>query len=277
MGIVLYELLIGEPPFDGETMTAVCAAILQDQPASLTARRAEIAPELEAVVLQSLAKDPDRRFASVGAFAEGLRSFASASGLNSVARVMGTTRTWSPQLLPVATPRTITLRPAQVAPTATPPQAPGAATSTAWGDDGSKGRSKRSTAALLAGTGLVVAVMCVGSALGYAHFKKSGDPGATAAVAARGPLEAASADALLVARGAPALTAPSPDVPASATTVAVSAPSAEHVHAATTMSPRGVAPKAAIRPPSPTSPVTATTTATATATSSPAVLWNGRK
>lgn len=37
VGTTLYELLAGQPPFDGESLTHICAAILQDEPPPLTA------------------------------------------------------------------------------------------------------------------------------------------------------------------------------------------------------------------------------------------------
>ncbi|MBZ5626224.1 MAG: serine/threonine protein kinase, partial [Acidobacteriia bacterium] len=56
-GCVLYEMLTGKGAFEGESAASVIAAILERQPAPLTA-----APPLERVVRRALAKDPDQRF-----------------------------------------------------------------------------------------------------------------------------------------------------------------------------------------------------------------------
>jgi serine/threonine protein kinase len=56
-GCVLYEMLMGKRAFGGESAASVIAAILEREPAALTA-----APPLERIVGQCLAKDPDRRF-----------------------------------------------------------------------------------------------------------------------------------------------------------------------------------------------------------------------
>src|SRR2546426_8164861 len=56
-GCVLYEMLTGKRAFEGESAASVIAAILEREPAPLTA-----APPLERVVRRSLAKDPDQRF-----------------------------------------------------------------------------------------------------------------------------------------------------------------------------------------------------------------------
>src|ERR1017187_3963458 len=56
-GCVLYEMLMGKRAFEGESTGSVMAAILEREPAPLTA-----APALERVVRRSLAKDPDQRF-----------------------------------------------------------------------------------------------------------------------------------------------------------------------------------------------------------------------
>ncbi len=47
LGAVVHELIAGEPPFDADTMTALCAAILQDPPRSLRALRPDAPPQLE--------------------------------------------------------------------------------------------------------------------------------------------------------------------------------------------------------------------------------------
>src|SRR5438445_10822002 len=56
-GCVLYEMLTGKRAFEGQSAASVIAAILEREPAPLTA-----APPLERIVRRSLAKDPDQRF-----------------------------------------------------------------------------------------------------------------------------------------------------------------------------------------------------------------------
>ena len=56
-GCVLYEILTGKRAFEGANAATVIAAILEREPAPLSA-----APPLERVVRRSLAKDPDQRF-----------------------------------------------------------------------------------------------------------------------------------------------------------------------------------------------------------------------
>jgi len=56
-GCVLYEMLTGKRAFEGGSAASVIAAILEREPAPLTA-----APPLERVVRRSLAKEPDQRF-----------------------------------------------------------------------------------------------------------------------------------------------------------------------------------------------------------------------
>ncbi len=72
IGVVMYELLTGELPFDGDGPGAVFAAILENDPTPLRTHRPEIAAELEAVVLRCLRRKPEDRYADVGALAEAL-------------------------------------------------------------------------------------------------------------------------------------------------------------------------------------------------------------
>ena len=72
LGAVLYELLTGEPPFDGETFVAVAMKHITDPPPSVRARRPEIPPRVDAAIRKALAKKPAWRFASMDAFAREL-------------------------------------------------------------------------------------------------------------------------------------------------------------------------------------------------------------
>jgi serine/threonine-protein kinase len=62
LGIVLYEMLCGAPPFVGDTELSTAVARLTAAPGSLRDRREDIPRSLEAVVLRSLARDPVARF-----------------------------------------------------------------------------------------------------------------------------------------------------------------------------------------------------------------------
>jgi tetratricopeptide (TPR) repeat protein len=69
LGVVLYEMIAGRVPFDGETMGHVTVAILEHEPAPL-ARFAPDAPaELERIVLRCLSKKRDDRYQTAGELA----------------------------------------------------------------------------------------------------------------------------------------------------------------------------------------------------------------
>ena len=70
LGVVLYEMLTGERPFRGDRTEVVIHAILHEEPESLSASHPEVSPELEALVMGLLVKDPDRRAASAEELAE---------------------------------------------------------------------------------------------------------------------------------------------------------------------------------------------------------------
>ncbi len=72
LGCVLYEMLIGEPPFTGPTAQAVVAKVMTAEPASLTGQRKSIPPQVEAAVHTALEKLPADRFASAAEFAAAL-------------------------------------------------------------------------------------------------------------------------------------------------------------------------------------------------------------
>ena len=76
LGVVLYEMLAGAPPFSGPTPTDVLAAILHKDPPPLTGRPAAIPAELERIVRRCLEKDPARRYGSAADLRRDLRRLA---------------------------------------------------------------------------------------------------------------------------------------------------------------------------------------------------------
>ena len=73
LGCVLYEMLTGEPPFNGPTAQAIIARVMTEEPRSLTLQRKSIPPHVEAAVNAALEKLPGDRLATAAQFAEALR------------------------------------------------------------------------------------------------------------------------------------------------------------------------------------------------------------
>jgi serine/threonine protein kinase/predicted Zn-dependent protease len=62
LGVMLYEMLAGKPPFAGETMSDTISAILSKNPVSLSALCADIPTELERLVGKTLRKNREERY-----------------------------------------------------------------------------------------------------------------------------------------------------------------------------------------------------------------------
>jgi serine/threonine-protein kinase len=76
VGVLLYELLTGEHPFDGESIPEVCAKVLSAPAPSVRELRRDIDPRLDAIITTCLEKDPAVRLPNVSALAESLLEFA---------------------------------------------------------------------------------------------------------------------------------------------------------------------------------------------------------
>ncbi|MEO7646805.1 MAG: protein kinase [Gemmatimonadaceae bacterium] len=72
LGCVLYEMLVGEPPFTGPSAQAIIARVVTEEPRSLVVQRRTIPPHLEAAVRKALQKMPADRFANAAQFAAAL-------------------------------------------------------------------------------------------------------------------------------------------------------------------------------------------------------------
>ena len=65
LGIVLYEMITGRAPFEGESSSDVIAALLAKEPLPLAECLAEVPRELEQLVAKTLCKDREKRYQSV--------------------------------------------------------------------------------------------------------------------------------------------------------------------------------------------------------------------
>ena len=62
LGVILFRALTGQAPFQGTTITQLCAAVVADPAPPPSSLRAGLPPGLEAIVLRCLEKDPARRY-----------------------------------------------------------------------------------------------------------------------------------------------------------------------------------------------------------------------
>ena len=72
LGVVVYEMITGKPPFSGATSQQVMAQHVTATLPPLRARRRGVSERVESVMARALAKDPDSRFASAGEFVRAL-------------------------------------------------------------------------------------------------------------------------------------------------------------------------------------------------------------
>ncbi len=73
LGVVLYEMVAGQPPFEGATKSDVLAAILEREPLPLASRNAEASEVLQVIVTRALAKDVDERYQTAREVIDDLR------------------------------------------------------------------------------------------------------------------------------------------------------------------------------------------------------------
>jgi serine/threonine-protein kinase len=255
LGVILHELLAGAPPFQAETMTGLCARIVADPPEALRARRPDVPPAFESVVMRCLEKDATKRFQSVGELAVALRPFASAEGRlvsDRIARIRGPRSVGgSAPLPPHVAPVAPTLREGAAA-------APYGGTQPAWHTSSSP-RATRKRARVVTMAAALLLLVGAGFSMRLGRPRVEAPPPAPAvAVAARAEIAAPVEPApVVLAPPAPA-PAPAPESAPDAALVAMrpAAPASTErpVHVAPAVTASVATRSAAKVPPAPASP-----------------------
>jgi serine/threonine-protein kinase len=238
LGAVIHELVAGEPPFDAETMTALCAAILQDPPKPIRLSRPDVPPQLEAVVRGALEKDRDRRFQNVAQLAMALAPFGSPSARASaerIARVLGVPAGAMPQPTAVFDPRASS--PAFSRPS------PMAATTGGSGSITADVPRRSSPGALIAVGVAAFLVLAIGGGVGLVAWKRHAAPEGAAAASA--PPTASSPVVTPPTAPPPAVSLADPAPTAAPTTSTAAAPSASAPSSSGSAAQTGAAPTAA--------------------------------
>jgi serine/threonine-protein kinase len=75
LGVVLYEMLTGSTPFNGDNLTAIMYKILNEEPAPPSTLNARVPKAFDSVVAKALAKRPEDRYQTAKEFARELYKY----------------------------------------------------------------------------------------------------------------------------------------------------------------------------------------------------------
>jgi serine/threonine protein kinase len=73
LGVILYAMVTGHSPFQGNSATTVCFKVANREPVAASAFDLTLPPELDEVISRAMAKDPEQRYQTGAEFAEDVR------------------------------------------------------------------------------------------------------------------------------------------------------------------------------------------------------------
>src|SRR5450830_1627616 len=154
LGSVLYEMLTGAPLFEGDTDMSVLESVREGEVAPPTSRGVEVPKRVDQIVLKALAKNPQERYQNASEFEKDLHAvlytYQPSPGPADLAIYMHRLLE-APPAIPAPAPLPTPATRRAVGESAAAPALPAA------------GESKKSRAGLVAGIGIVAAVLVVGA------------------------------------------------------------------------------------------------------------------
>ncbi len=80
LGVILYYMLTGHRPFQGNSTRTVCFKLVNHEPVPVSAFESKFPPELDTIVSRAIAKDPEQRYQSGMAMASDIQGLRERSG-----------------------------------------------------------------------------------------------------------------------------------------------------------------------------------------------------
>jgi serine/threonine-protein kinase len=126
LAVVLYEMLTGQKPFSGESITTIIFKIVSENPVAPKELNPSVGSKLNAVIMRALAKGPNERYQSCREFAEAIQAAAAQTAnltptLRKMAPFLDATVASDPAMMTQPDRKTV---PPAAAPPPPPPPAP---------------------------------------------------------------------------------------------------------------------------------------------------------